>query len=729
MAENNTTHRARINGGLELTVVEKELDIDTCLERILSKLDTQKGGIFSSGLEYPGRHSRWDIGFINPALEFVSRGREISVHSLTEQGEFILPKLAEALTNEPVFKSTFTEKKVFKGTLADPAEHFSEEERTRQPSVFSVLRKIRTFFASGLEQAGMFGLYGAFGYDLVLQFENLKLKHERNGENKDCHLFLPLELTIVDRQSNRAFLNSFTLSDESTSTSELSASSKTFSLAAPIGEKEVTSDHAPAEFAKSVGKVIEGTKRGDYFEVVLSQSFETRSELTPTALFSRLAEINPSPYLFCLNFGDEQLVGSSPEIYVRVTGRLYETCPIAGTVKRGASALEDADQVRQLISSLKDESELTMCTDVDRNDMARVCKPGTVKVIGRRQLEFYSHLIHTVDHVCGELADQYDSLDAFQTHMWACTVTGAPKPAALQEIENLEKSPRGWYSGAIGLLLFNGNINTGITLRTAHLKDGRCSTRSGATLLFGSSPEAEEQETLTKAGAFLAAISEESAGSSKNNSGFSIESLRLSGNPKVLLVDCRDSFVHNLAAYMRDLGCEVETVRAGFPDGTVEKTKPDLIFLSPGPGTPSEFGIPELVKKFAAKGIPIFGVCLGHQGIAEAFGAELGELPVPKHGKASMVKASNKDLFEGMDQLFEVGRYHSIFVKPDNLPESLEVTALTVGNDEEPPVIMGLKHRELPIASVQFHPESLMTLKSGAGHRILANAIKTLCDR
>ena len=172
---------------------------------------------------------------------------------------------------------------------------------------------------------------------------------------------------------------------------------------------------------------------------MLSQSFETKASGSPSELFSTLSEVNPSPYLFLINFGDEQLVGSSPEIYVRVTGKNYETCPIAGTVRRGDSALEDADKVRQLIASKKDESELTMCTDVDRNDMARVCKPGSVKVIGRRQLEFYSHLIHTVDHVRGELAEGFDSLDAFQSHMWACTVcllytSPSPRDATLSRM-------------------------------------------------------------------------------------------------------------------------------------------------------------------------------------------------------------------------------------------------------------------------------------------------------
>src|SRR5947207_7869218 len=153
-------------------------------------------------------------------------------------------------------------------------------------------------------------------------------------------------------------------------------------------------------------------------------------------------------------------------MYVRVEktkdgGRRIETCPIGGTIRRGADAIEDAEQLRQLLNSKKDESELTMCTDVDRNDKSRVCVAGSVKVIGRRQIEMYSRLIHTVDHVEGELRPEFDALDGFLSHAWAVTVTGAPKLWAIQFIEDHERSARGWYGGAVVVIGFNGNLHTG----------------------------------------------------------------------------------------------------------------------------------------------------------------------------------------------------------------------------------------------------------------------------
>ena len=187
-------------------------------------------------------------------------------------------------------------------------------------------------------------------------------------------------------------------------------------------------------------------------------------------------------------------------------GRRIETCPICGTIARGRDALEDAERIRELLNSTKDESELTMCTDVDRNDKSRVCVPGSVRVIGRRQIEIYSRLIHTVDHVEGELRPEFDALDGFLSHTWAVTVTGAPKLWAIRWIEQEERSPRRWYGGAIGRMTFDGNMNTGLTLRTLRMQDGVAEIRAGATLLYDSDPEAEEAECRLKAAALLSAI-------------------------------------------------------------------------------------------------------------------------------------------------------------------------------------------------------------------------------
>ncbi|MFN8391005.1 MAG: anthranilate synthase component I [Bdellovibrionota bacterium] len=723
------TERFKTQGGVEVQVETTEIKPQSALDGVFEQIDTSKGAIFSSGFDYPGRHSRWDLGFVNPAIEFIAHKKQFTFNALNEQGRALLTLLELPLKNHPDIKEVSLAAESLTGEVKTSDRFFTEEERSRQPSIFSVLRAVTQLFANDHPAGAHFGFYGAFGYDLVTEFEDLKLKHPRDARSKDCHLFLPLELTVVDRKREISASYQYSVLTPQGPTKKFSGGGKQLPLVPGSGSKDIQSDHEPGEFAAKVQEVIGGTARGDYFEVVLSQTFSTRCDDTPTALFRKLAKLNPSPYMFLLNMGDEQLVGASPELFVRVTGRRYETCPIAGTIARGKTALEDADRVQQLMGSRKDESELTMCTDVDRNDMARVCIPGSVRVIGRRQLEFYSHLIHTVDHVEGYLRDELDALDAFQTHMWACTVTGAPKPAALQEIENLEKSPRGWYSGAIGFLCFNGSLNTGITLRTASLKDGRATLRSGATLLFGSDPDLEELETRTKAAAFLAALAQGPGDQPSEPRGGSASEIRLNEKRRILLVDYKDSFVHNLAAYLRELGAEVLTVRAGFPESMIDELKPDLVLLSPGPGTPQEFGVPDFVGRLAARKMPTFGVCLGHQGIGQHFGATIGQLPIPEHGKASVVHHQGSPMFSEIEEMFEAGRYHSLYLVKDTVPDCLEVTAYTMRETEngEPEVIpMAVRHKTLPIAGVQFHPESLMTLKKQTGHLILKNAIDLL---
>ena len=259
---------------------------------------------------------------------------------------------------------------------------------------------------------------------------------------------------------------------------------------------------------------------------------------------------------------------------------------------------------RKLLNSAKDEAELTMCTDVDRNDKSRICEPGSVRVIGRRQVELYSRLIHTVDHVEGILRPEFDALDAFLSHTWAVTVTGAPKHWAIRFIEANERSARRWYGGAIGRIGFDGAMNTGLTLRTVRMKDGVAEIRAGATLLYDSDPQAEDEECRLKASALFAAVRAEAAATPAH-----APSAQLGPARRVLLVDHEDSFVHTLANYLRQTGADVETLRPEPARQMLRDGAPDLVVLSPGPGRPEDFGTAETIELVLAKGVPLFGVC------------------------------------------------------------------------------------------------------------------------
>jgi len=680
------------------------------LKHLLHKLDRYRGIYLSSGYEYPERYSRWDIASLCPPLEILAAGREMEFRALNQRGEVLNQLLYPVLASHPHWEEFAIQGIDLHGRLKPLPRLFPEEERSKQPSAFSILRSLlQALYHPGDSRLA---LVGAFGYDLLFQFDPIDLKLPRDGR-KDLHLLLCDDIYYMDRKKEQIERYRYDFERDGLSTVGRPRSSNRIKAPASRPSNEITSDHRPEEYMSNVEKVREGMRQGEYYEVVLRQTFSANYSDSPSALFERIQHASPSPYEFFLQLGDEQLVGASPEMFVRVEGNRVETCPIAGTARRTGDPLRDADSIRELLNSTKEESELTMCSDVDRNDKSRVSVPGSVRVIGRRLIESYAGVFHTVDHVEGTLQPGFDSLDAFLTHMWAVTVIGAPKKAAAQAIEDLEKDARGWYGGAVGMLSMNGDINTGILIRTVHLRDGIARYAAGATLLYDSVPEMEEQETRLKATGFFRCLHEPQASKpaleTQNRAGQGI---------KLLLVDNDDCFIHTLSNYARQTGAEVVTYRAGIPHELILKIAPHLILISPGPKRPSDFGVPDLVRFAAKSGIPVFGVCLGLQGIVEAFGGELGVLDYPMHGKPSVVVHKGKGVFEGLPERFKVGRYHSLFARKETFPACLEVTA-----ESEDGVIMGVRHRDLPIEGVQFHPESILSLEGNCGLKLIVNVI------
>jgi anthranilate synthase len=707
-------------GGIFVSRSVTNTSIHTAIEEVLVRLDSQRGGLLTSSYEYPGRYKRWAIGFVNPPLELVTRDNTFTITAHNERGKVLLDYFAELLGEQPYLQAVNKEENCISGSVRPTERLFTEEERSKQPSVFSVVREIISGFYS--QEDEHLGLYGAFGYDLVFQFEQMSKHLKRSSDQRDLVLYLPDELFIVDYHQQKAFRLQYDFVTKNGSTRDLPRKGEVMDYRGQRLSVAQNSDHAPGEYEGQVTKALDYFRRGDLFEVVPSQSFFQSCEKSPTELFRILKEINPSPYGFIFNLGGEYLIGASPEMFVRVDGRRVETCPISGTIKRGLTAIDDAAQIQKLLNSRKDESELTMCTDVDRNDKSRICEPGSVRVIGRRQIELYSHLIHTVDHVEGVLLPECDALDAFLSHLWAVTVTGAPKRSAMQFIEQNERSPRRWYGGAVGCLSFKGNLNTGLILRTIQLKNSIAQVRVGATVLYDSEPEAEAQETITKAAAMFQAllkVNYPSVDSSKI-SHLEYREADPSAGKHVLLIDYEDSFVHTLANYIRQTGAKVTTLRHGFAESVFDVENPDLVVLSPGPGKPSDFGVANTIRSCKNKRIPLFGVCLGLQSIVEAHGGELGILNYPQHGKVSRVSVVDADsvTFKNLPQSFEVGRYHSLYALPQSLPAELKITAMS-----EDGVIMGIEHKTLPIAGVQFHPESIMTLANGVGLEIIRNVV------
>lgn len=707
-------------GGIAVTRSKSPTGYDGAIEAYVDLLNSRRGAVFSSNYEYPGRYTRWDTAIANPPVVITARGRSMVIEALNQRGEIILPWIEAALRATADVTIKDATKAKLSISVSEPGRVFTEEERSRVPSVFTLLRSIVNLFFSDADAS--LGLYGAFGYDLCFQFDPIKFSLKRPDDQRDLVLFLPDEVLVVDHYSAKAWHERFEFELDGKSTAGLSRETPDAPFAATTADPG-RGDHRPGEYAELVKKAMESFRRGDLFEVVPGQTFYERCQTEPSEISRRLKLINPSPYSFFINLGNNEfLIGASPEMFVRVNGRRIETCPISGTIKRGDDAISDSEQILKLLNSKKDESELTMCSDVDRNDKSRVCEPGSVRVIGRRQIEMYSRLIHTVDHIEGRLREGMDAFDGFLSHAWAVTVTGAPKLWAMRFIEENEKSPRAWYGGAIGMIHFNGDMNTGLTLRTIRIHEGIAQVRAGATLLFDSIPEEEEAETELKASALISAIREAPKGNSAAASG---GPARVGEGVRILLVDHEDSFVHTLANYFRQTGADVTTVRSPVSDEVFDRVDPNLVVLSPGPGTPTDFDCKATITKSRKRDLPIFGVCLGLQALAEAYGGELRHLHVPMHGKPSRIRVSrNGIIFSGLPQEVTVGRYHSIFADPVRLPKEFRVTAET-----DDGVIMAFEHDKEPIAAVQFHPESIMTLGGDAGMRMIENVVAHMPKR
>ncbi|MDE1933273.1 anthranilate synthase component I [Bradyrhizobium sp.] len=680
------------------------------LDDLIELLDRRRGVVLSSGTTVPGRYESFDLGFADPPLQLQTTGLDFSLSALNVRGEVLIAFLGEVL-RDPCIVITERSASRLAGHILRGEAPVDEDQRTRRATVLSLVRELVAAFGSN--EDSLLGLFGAFAYDLVFQIEDLVQKRKREADQRDIVLFVPDRLLAYDRATARGVILSYDFAwNGQSSNGRLRETSESVYVKTP---RQAFSDHAAGEYQATVETARAAFARGDLFEAVPGQLFGEPCDRSPAEVFQRLCRINPSPYGALMNLGDgEFLVSASPEMFVRSDGRRIETCPISGTIARGVDAIGDAEQIRQLLNSQKDEFELNMCTDVDRNDKARICVPGTIKVLARRQIETYSKLFHTVDHVEGMLRPGFDSLDAFLTHAWAVTVTGAPKLWAMQFVEDHERSPRRWYAGAIGVVNFDGGINTGLTIRTIRMKDGIAEVRVGATCLFDSDPAAEDRECQVKAAALFQALRGDPP---KRLSTFAPDAT--GSGKRVLLIDHDDSFVHMLADYFRQVGAGVTVVRYVHAQKMLDSGNYDLLVLSPGPGRPENFGIAATIDAALGKKLPIFGVCLGVQAIGEYFGGRLGQLRQPAHGRPSRVQVRGGRLMRNLPNEIVIGRYHSLYVERDGMPDVLEVTAST-----EDGVAMAIEHKTLPVAGVQFHPESLMSLGGEVGLRIVENAFR-----
>ncbi|CAN5312078.1 anthranilate synthase component I [soil metagenome] len=366
-------------------------------------------------------------------------------------------------------------------------------------------------------------LVGHAGYETVGLVETLARPPENPIGLPDMLFVRPTVILVFDRLADVLYLvapvwkGSFADAQVAVGAALDRIEATAARLAGPI--PDTTPAHDPADivvtpvlpegrYAQMVGQAKEYIVAGDIFQVVLAQRFTSPFTLPPIALYRALRRINPSPFLYYLDMPGFALIGSSPEILVRMRDGEVTIRPIAGTRPRGKTALEDAAHRESLLADPKERAEHLMLLDLGRNDVGRVAAPGTVKVTESYTVEFYSHVMHIVSNVVGQLADDKDALDALFAGFPAGTVSGAPKVRACQIIAELEAETRGAYAGAVGYFGPDGNMDSCIVLRTAVLKDGVMHVQAGAGIVADSVAESEQRECEAKSGALLAAARE-----------------------------------------------------------------------------------------------------------------------------------------------------------------------------------------------------------------------------
>jgi anthranilate synthase component I len=364
------------------------------------------------------------------------------------------------------------------------------------------------------------GAVGYAGYDVVSFLENIGTKEKPGVDCPDLFFMLTDTLLIFDNvaQKIKVVANAH-VGEAGPEAAYEEAKSKIDALVEILKGKQpkrkkpgakvagsLKSSFTKKNFESAVKAAKEYIKAGDIFQVVLSQRFEKKATIDPFDVYRALRVINPSPYMFYLNCGGFVLSGSSPEVMVRVEGSRIDLRPIAGTRKRGATEEEDEALTKELLADPKECSEHIMLVDLGRNDVGRVSKPGHVAVKELMVIEKYSHVMHIVSNVRGELSDSQDAYDVMKACFPAGTVSGAPKIRAMQIIDELEPTKRGPYAGAVGYFSFTGNMDTCITIRTLLFKDGKVYVQSGAGLVADSVPEQEYFETVNKAAAMMKAL-------------------------------------------------------------------------------------------------------------------------------------------------------------------------------------------------------------------------------
>ncbi len=363
------------------------------------------------------------------------------------------------------------------------------------------------------------GAVGFIGYDMVRNYENLPDINYDDTKFPDMYLLFTDEVIVYDHIKQKILIIKNVIIEGDNieelyqggikRLEEIKKEILENSLMNEISKKSdlrkliYSSNISKNEFMQKVLRAKEYIRDGDIFQVVLSQRIQAQTGVHPFKAYRALRSINPSPYMYYIDYGEYQIVGSSPELLVKEKEGIVETCPIAGTRPRGKNKEDDENYAQELINNEKEKAEHLMLVDLARNDIGKIAKFGSVKVNQYMEIQKFSHVMHLVSNVIGQVREECDMFDSFVSCLPAGTLSGAPKVRAMEIIDELENRKRGIYAGAIGYFGFNGNMDTCITIRTIVFQENTAYIQAGAGIVADSDPESEYNETLRKAMALM----------------------------------------------------------------------------------------------------------------------------------------------------------------------------------------------------------------------------------
>ena len=404
-------------------------------------------------------------------------------------------------------------------SFADGKREVSENSESPFAPLKNFLSKVKPAQIEGLP--GFFGgAVGFLSYESAGLFEKLPpAKNESGWENARFGIFDKLMIFDNVRHTVKILCCVHTAEFENLDDAYEAGASEVKKMIdtykAPLNFPQSNSVHTPIslksnmtkeEFVGMTERAKQYIKDGEAIQIVLSQKFTSSSDVDPLAAYRALRFINPSPYMFCLKCGEKHLVGASPETLVRTNGGKVQASPIAGTRPRGKNQNDDIKLADELLSDEKERAEHLMLVDLGRNDLSRFCESGSVQIESFMEVQRYSHVMHLVSHIAGEMKSGRDSFDAIAACFPAGTLSGAPKVRAMEIINELEPETRGAYGGAVGYISYGGAMDLAITIRTLQIQGGKLCVQAGAGIVYDSDPEAEYRETKSKAEALARAI-------------------------------------------------------------------------------------------------------------------------------------------------------------------------------------------------------------------------------